>query len=90
MNNMFKNLAIWMVIGLVLMTVFNQFSTRQVAQNSMEYSQFLDEVKQGHITKVLIEGRTLKGTTTEGKRITSYAPPDLWMVSDLLKNGVKV
>ncbi len=90
MNNMFKNLAIWMVIGLVLMTVFNQFSTRQVAQNSMEYSQFLDEVKQGHITKVLIEGRTLKGTTSEGKRITSYAPPDLWMVSDLLKSGVKV
>ena len=90
MNNMFKNLAIWMVIGLVLMTVFNQFSTRQVAQNSIEYSQFLDEVKQGHITKVLIEGRTLKGTTTEGKRITSYAPPDLWMVSDLLKNGVKI
>ena len=90
MNNMFKNLAIWMVIGLVLMTVFNQFSTRQVAQNSVEYSQFLDEVKQGHINKVLIEGRTLKGTTTEGKRITSYAPPDLWMVSDLLKNGVKI
>ena len=90
MNNMFKNLAIWLVIGLVLMTVFNQFNTRQVTQGSIEYSQFLDEVKQGHISKVLIEGRTLKGTTTEGKRITSYAPPDLWMVSDLLKNGVKI
>jgi len=87
---MFKNLAIWLVIGLVLMTVFNQFNTRQVAQGSIEYSQFLDEVKQGRISKVLIEGRTLKGTTTEGKRITSYAPPDLWMVSDLLKNGVKI
>jgi cell division protease FtsH len=79
-----------MVIGLVLMTVFNQFSTRQVTRNSIEYSQFLDEVRQGHISKVLIEGRTLKGTTTEGKQITSYAPPDLWMVSDLLKNGVKI
>jgi cell division protease FtsH len=90
LNNMFKNLAIWLVIGLVLMTVFNQFNTRQVAQGSIEYSQFLDEVKQGRISKVLIEGRTLKGTTTEGKRITSYAPPDLWMVSDLLKNGVKI
>ena len=90
MNNMFKNLAIWLVIGLVLMTVFNQFNTRQVAQGSIEYSQFLDEVKQGHINKVVIEGRTLKATTTEGKRITSYAPPDLWMVSDLLKNGVKI
>jgi len=90
LNNMFKNLAIWLVIGLVLMTVFNQFNTRQVAQGSVEYSQFLDEVKQGHISKVVIEGRTLKATTTEGKRITSYAPPDLWMVSDLLKNGVKI
>ena len=90
MNNMFKNLAVWLVIGLVLMTVFNQFNTRQVAQGSIEYSQFLDEVKQGHINKVVIEGRTLKATTTEGKRITSYAPPDLWMVSDLLKNGVKI
>jgi len=90
LNNMFKNLAVWLVIGLVLMTVFNQFNTRQVAQGSIEYSQFLDEVKQGRISKVVIEGRTLKATTTEGKRITSYAPPDLWMVSDLLKNGVKI
>jgi cell division protease FtsH len=57
---MFKNLAIWLVIGIVLMTVFNQFNTRQVAQSSMEYSQFIEEVKQGRITKVVIEGRTLK------------------------------
>jgi cell division protease FtsH len=87
---MFKNLAIWMVIGLVLMTVFNQFNGRQVTQNSMEYSQFIDEVKQGRIAKVTIEGRTLKATTTDGKRITTYAPPDLWLVSDLLKNNVKI
>ena len=90
MNNMFKNLAIWLVIGLVLMTVFNQFNTRQVAQGSVEYSQFIEEVNQGRISKVVMEGRTLKATTTEGKRITSYAPPDLWLVSDLLKSGVKI
>jgi cell division protease FtsH len=90
LNNMFKNLAIWLVIGLVLMTVFNQFNTRQVAQGAIEYSQFLEEVKQGRVSKVVMEGRTLKATTTEGKRITTYAPPDLWLVSDLLKNGVKI
>jgi cell division protease FtsH len=90
LNNTFKNLAIWLVIGIVLMTVFNQFNTRQVAQGSIEYSQFIEEVKQGRISKVVMEGRTLKATTTEGKRITSYAPPDLWLVSDLLKNGVKI
>ena len=91
MNN-FKSIAIWMVVALVLMTVFNQFNTRQqqTAQSQLDYSQFLDEVKQGHISKVVIEGRTLKATTSDGKRITSYAPSDLWMVSDLLKNGVSI
>jgi cell division protease FtsH len=87
---MFKNLAVWLVIGLVLMTVFNQFNNRQVATGSVEYSQFIEEVKSGRIAKVVMEGRTLKATTSEGKRITSYAPPDLWLVSDLLKNGVKI
>ena len=87
---MFKNMAIWLVIGIVLMTVFNQFNTRQPNQNTLEYSQFLEEVKQGRVTKVVIQGRTLEATTTDGKKITSYAPPDLWMVSDLLKNNVKV
>ncbi|CAG0958536.1 partial ATP-dependent zinc metalloprotease FtsH, partial [Rhodocyclaceae bacterium] len=90
MNNLFKNFAIWLVIGIVLMTVFNQFNNRQVAQTTMEYSKFLEEVRLGHISKVVIQGRTLDATTMEGKKITSYAPPDLWMVSDLLKYNVKV
>src|SRR3989338_11202900 len=90
---MFKSIAIWLVVALVLMTVFNQFNPRQqqAPQSQLDYSQFLEEVKQGHITKVTIEGRTLKATTSDGKRITSYAPHnDLWMVSDLLKNGVRI
>src|SRR6187401_2940784 len=87
---MLKNLVIWLVIGLVLMTVFNQFNTRQAAQAPMEYSQFLEEVKAGKISKVTIEGRQLKATTSEGKRVTSYSPGDIWLVSDLLKYGVKI
>src|SRR5688572_4545286 len=87
---MLKNLVIWLVIGLVLMTVFNQFNTRQAAQAPMEYSQFLEEVKSGRISKVTIEGRQLKATTAEGKRVTSYSPGDIWLVSDLLKYGVKI
>ena len=87
---MFKNLAVWLVIGMVMMTVFNQFNSRQAPQASMEYSQFLEEVGRGTISKVVIEGRVLKATTNDGRKLTTYAPPDLWMVSDLLKNGVKV
>jgi cell division protease FtsH len=88
---MFKNLAIWLVIGIVLMTVFNQFNQRQSAQGTVEYSEFLEEVKAGRIAKVEIQGRTLNAATVDGKRITSYAPPqDIWLVSDLLKSNVKV
>ena len=87
---MFKNLVIWMVIGLVLMTVFNQFNTRQTAQAPMDYSQFYEEVKAGRIAEVVIEGRNLKAKTTEGKAITSYSPGDIWLISDLLKYGVKI
>ena len=92
MNNLFKSVGIWLVVALVLMTVFNQFNARQqqTAQVQLDYSQFLEEVRQGHIDKVTIEGRTLKAITTEGKRVTSFAPSDIWLVSDLLKNGVKV
>ena len=85
-----KNIAVWLVIALVLMMVFNHFGTRQAAQAPLEYSQFLDEVKQGNISKVTIEGRVLKGVRSDGKRFTTYAPSDPWMVSDLLKNGVVV
>jgi cell division protease FtsH len=87
---MFKNLVIWLVIGLVLMTVFNQFNTRQTAQAPMDYSQFYEEVKAGRIAEVVIEGRNLKAKTTEGKAITSYSPGDIWLISDLLKYGVKI
>jgi cell division protease FtsH len=90
LNNMLKNLVIWLVIGLVLMTVFNQFNTRQQTQAVMDYSQFIEEVKSGRITEVQIEGRNLKARTQEGKVVQSYSPGDLWMVTDLLKYGVKI
>src|SRR5207302_1761481 len=59
-------------------------------QAPMEYSQFLEEVKSGRISKVTIEGRQLKAQTVDGKRVTSYSPGDIWLVSDLLKYGVKI
>jgi cell division protease FtsH len=92
LNNLFKNLAIWMVIGVVLMTVFNQFNTRQTAPNTMEYSQFMEEAKAGRITKATIDGRMLKATTQEGRSITVYTPgvQDIWMVSDLMRYGVAI
>ncbi|WP_041656241.1 ATP-dependent zinc metalloprotease FtsH [Azoarcus sp. KH32C] len=92
MNNLFKNLAIWMVIGVVLMTVFNQFNSRQAATNTMEYSQFLEEAKAGRVAKATIDGRVVRAVTQEGRQVTVYTPgvQDIWMVSDLIRAGVAV
>jgi cell division protease FtsH len=90
LNNLIKNLVIWLVIGLVLMTVFNQFNTRTTAQAPMPYSAFVDDVKAGKIKSVQIEGRMLKAITVDDKRVTSYSPGDIWLINDLLKYGVKV
>lgn len=90
MNNMFKTMAIWLVIGIVLMSVFNQFNTRQAATNILGYSEFLEEAKLGRIASVMIQGRTLEATTVDGKKVTSFSPSDPWLVSDLLRYNVKV
>lgn len=83
-------MAIWLVIALILMTVFNQFSVRQQTQVPIDYSQFISELNQGRIAKVIIDGRTLRGIKSDGRRFTTYAPSDPWLVSDLLKSGVVV
>ena len=90
MNNLSKNIAVWLIIAVVLMTVFNQFGAQRTTQTQMPYSQFIEEVRQQQITKVVIEGNVLKGERSDGQRFTSYAPSDPWMVSDLLKNNVSV
>src|SRR5437667_334728 len=50
----------------------------------------MEEVKAGRLAEVMIEGRDLKAKTTDGKPVNSYSPGDIWLVSDLLKYGVKI
>ncbi len=52
MNNMGKNIAIWLIVGLVLMTVFNQFTKRQDSAQQIAYSQFMVEVESNKISTV--------------------------------------
>lgn len=87
---MFKNTVVWLILGLVLMAVFNQYNSRQTAQASMDYSQFMEEVAKQNISRVVIEGRVLRAVKKDGSKVTSYAPQDLWMISDLLASNVKV
>jgi cell division protease FtsH len=89
---MFSKAAVWLVIALVLFTVFKQFDTRQVRGGDMPYSQFMDEAKAGRIESVVVDGRTLRAKSKDGRPMTVYSPGtgDIWMISDLMKFGVQV
>src|SRR5918993_1717292 len=87
---MFAKAAIWMVIALVLFTVFKQFESRQKPSENVSYTQFMDQAKAGQIKRVDVQGRNLNVTPVEGNRYTLTSPGDLWMVDDLRKAGVQV
>ena len=87
---MAKNLLMWAIIAIVLMTVFSNFGSRQERSNQLTYSQFIQEVKHGRIQKIEIDGHSLNGVTHSGERFSSYAPHDPKMVDDLLENGVDI
>src|SRR4030066_355306 len=92
LNNLAKNLLLWLVIAVVLMSVFNNFRNRPVQTRPLEYSQFYAKVTEGSVDKVTIEGRKITGALKGGETFTTYSPEtdNRALVGDLLKNGVLV
>ena len=90
MNNSFSKVAVWIVIGLVLFTVFKQFDGRSQSQDGVSYTQFMDDAKAGKVRRVDVQGDVLHVTPDSGRSYTLTSPGDLWMVSDLMKAGVQV
>ncbi|MGB5426910.1 MAG: ATP-dependent zinc metalloprotease FtsH, partial [Gammaproteobacteria bacterium] len=91
MNDLAKNLMLWVVIAIVLMTVFNNFGPKTSTGLPINYSDFINEVQQGRVQKVEIEEHTVKGTRIDGSRFSTTTPPDdPKMVDDLLSNNVEV
>jgi len=91
LNNLSKNLVMWLVIAVVLMTIFNNFAPRQGGNTTqLEYSSFLADVKQGQVSKVVIAGQNITATRQDGTTIKTFAPNDPDLINDLLRNGVVV
>ncbi|MDQ6621555.1 MAG: ATP-dependent zinc metalloprotease FtsH [Pseudomonadota bacterium] len=90
MNNLLKNIGIWLVIGLVVLTVVKQFDSRQATKDAVPYSEFMDKAKAGTVESATVEGRSIKWVSSDKKKYVTYSPGDIWMVGDLVKYGVKV
>ncbi len=92
MNNFTKNLALWVIIGLLLIALFNLFQnpSGRSPQASLSYSDFLGEVDAGRIEDVTIQGKTINGHFTDGRAFSTYAPEDQNLVPSLRQRGVTI
>ena len=90
MNDIAKNIILWVVIAVILMSVFNNFGAKRPASQPLEYSQFIADVKQGRVKRVDIEGRSISGFMHNGERFVTYSPDDPGLIADLLNSGVSV
>ena len=92
MNDMVKNLLLWLIIAIVLVSVFSNFNPHTPVSDKISYSQFLKEVEQGGVAAVVIEDdKYIKGVTKSNRRFVTYQPvPDDALLGQLLKNNVDV
>ena len=93
-NQWFSKVAVWLVVALVLFTVFKQFDRAGAVGGQMAYSEFLEEVRAKRIKNVTLQegggGTEIIATTTDDKKIRSTATYlDRGLVGDLINNGVK-
>jgi cell division protease FtsH len=92
LNDLVKNLLLWLVIAAVLMTVFNSFQNRGPISQPLSYSQFLSDVKAGRVERVIIDENVIRGRTTDGGEFITYSPEtdNKAMIGDLLAAGVSI
>lgn len=91
MSDMAKNLLVWLVIAVVLMTMFNSFSPADRTDRSISYTQFYNEVTQGQIREVAVDPKgVVRAVRKDGQRIESAIPGgyDPKIIDDLIKNNV--
>ena len=92
MNNLGRNIIIWLVFGAALLALFNLFQTSSSSTpgSQLAYSDFIAEVESQRIEEVVIEGRNLKGTAKNGRVVTSVMPEGTDVVAVLDANDVRI
>ncbi len=90
MNPFYKNLALWLVITLMMIMLYNLFNQQHLSENSISYSEFLSMVDDDRIAEVTIQGQELLVTDSNRNRFKIYAPQDGDMIKILRDRGVTI
>jgi len=80
-NPFYKNLALWLVICLMTILVFNLFNQSRIQDSEISYTEFIAQVEKGNVVGVVIQGQEISGTQADGSRFKTFAPHD----ADLIK-----
>jgi cell division protease FtsH len=91
-NNFGRNLALWIIIGVLLVALFNLFqsSSSRGPQSSLAFSDFVHEVEKGAVADVTIQGPNISGHFSDGRAFSTYAPSDPQLVSRLTEKNVRI
>ena len=90
MNQFYRNLALWLVIGLILIGLFNVFNKPITPQSEIIYSEFLELATKGQITEVVIQGDNISGKYMDGTSFQAIAPPnDPELIKILREKGIR-
>jgi len=88
LNPFYKNLALWLVITLMMILLYNLFSQQHLSEANLNYSQFLSMVNEDRVAEVVIQGKELYVTDVNRSRYKVYAPPDPELISMLRQKRV--
>ena len=92
MNKLFKNAMVWIVIAVVLLTVFQSFTPNSIRQQTLDYTTFIELVKTGNISEVVFEDNLIKAKRINGDQFITYNPEtdNTALIGELSKSGVRI
>ena len=92
MKNFSKNIALWIIIGLLLVALFNLFqnSSNKKSLSQISFSDFIAATESGNISEVNIRGNYVEGYLEDGRSFTTYSPNYPNLVDKLNENSVKI
>ena len=90
MNQFSRSIALWLVLGLMFLLLFNVFSRQQTREPELIFSDFLSQVDKSQVSEVTIQGNSIHGRMISGEHFKTYAPHDPELVKKLLEKGIRI
>lgn len=90
MSQFQKNLALWLVISLLMIMLFNMMTQRESEQKQINYTEFLTALESDQVTNITIQGTQINGIYEDGSKFQTNAPPDMELIPQLKEKNIVI